>query len=152
MSPLIEQFTYFSNTALIDSNSKIFFAQSCHGLIFFFLWPSSMCRSKQIVFAQHLFQRLIHHRQLRTVTVILRVSETFFTDAVENSFVLQSVQEIRWKVNNFGETPPRNNNTTHIRGFPSLTHVPRIFIFFNLNSDIMYCVYHINTKIKGDMV
>lgn len=47
------------------------------------------------VFAQHLFQRLTHHRQLRTVTVILRVSETFFTDAVENSFVLQSVQEIR---------------------------------------------------------
>lgn len=40
--------------------------------------------------------RLTHHRQLRTVTVILRVSETFFTDAVENSFVLQSVQEIRY--------------------------------------------------------
>lgn len=54
-----------------------------------------MCRSKQIVFAQHLFQRLTHHRQLMTVTVILRVSETFFTDAVENGFVLQSVQEIR---------------------------------------------------------
>lgn len=81
MSPLIEQFTYFSNTALIDSNSKIFFAQSCHGLIFFFFCDRVL--------------RLTHHRQLRTVTVILRVSETFFTDAVENSFVLQSVQEIR---------------------------------------------------------
>lgn len=88
-----------------------------------------MCRSKQIVFAQHLFQRLTHHRQLRTVTVILRVSETFFTDAVENSFVLQSVQEIRLKVNNFGETPPRNNNTTHIRGFPSLNSRPKNLYF-----------------------
>lgn len=95
-----------------------------------FLWPSSMCRSKQIVFAQHLFQRLTHHRQLRTVTVILRVSETFFTDAVENSFLLQSVvQKIRWKVNNFGETPPRNNNTTHIRGFPSLNSRPKNLYF-----------------------
>lgn len=83
MSPLIEQFTYFSNTALIDSNSKIFFAQSCHGLIFFFF----LCPDRVL--------RLTHHRQLRTVTVILRVSETFFTDAVKNSFVLQSVQEIR---------------------------------------------------------
>lgn len=137
MSPLIEQFTYFSNTALIDSNSKIFFAQSCHGLIFFFLWPSSTPdTSSAIKDSDSYFE------SFRNIFHWCSGEQFCFTICTRNKV----------KSKQFGETPPRNNNTTHIRGFPSLTHVPRIFIFFNLYSDIMYCVYHINTKIKGGMV